>query len=49
MERRGFEKGIRNKSTNRDKGRLPPVVERASSVYTGHGGNGNGTARQREG
>src|ERR1700745_3758750 len=31
------------------KGRLPPVVERASSGCAGHGGDGSGIARRREG
>jgi len=31
------------------KGRLPPVVERALSWYAGHGGDGSGIARRREG
>src|SRR4029077_7661948 len=31
------------------KGRLPPVVERALSWYAGHGGDGSGIARWREG
>ena len=30
-------------------GRLPPVVERASSGCAGHGGDGKGIARRREG
>ena len=30
-------------------GRLPPVVERASSGCAGHGGDGSGIARRREG
>jgi len=29
--------------------RLPPVVERALSWYAGHGGDGSGIARRREG
>jgi len=31
------------------KGRLPPVVERALSWYAGHGGDGSGIAKRREG
>src|SRR6476660_3993515 len=31
------------------KGKLPPVVERASSGCAGHGGDGSGIARRREG
>jgi hypothetical protein len=31
------------------KGKLPPVVERALSWYAGHGGDGSGIARRREG
>jgi hypothetical protein len=31
------------------KGTLPPVVERALSWYAGHGGDGSGIARRREG
>jgi hypothetical protein len=36
-------------SRPRHKGRLPPVVERALSWYAGHGGDGSGIARRREG
>jgi hypothetical protein len=34
---------------NGTQGRLPPVVERALSWYAGHGGDGSGIARRREG
>jgi len=36
-------------SRPRHKGRLPPVVERTLSWYAGHGEDGSGIARRREG
>jgi len=36
-------------SRPRHKGRLPPVVERALSLYACHGRDGSGIARRREG
>src|SRR5438132_8334238 len=54
MERRGSRRGLGIRvrigiGGSEDKGRLPLVVERASSGYAGHGGSRNGTARRREG
>ena|SRR5438445_12919029 len=54
MERRGSRRGLGIRirlgiGGREDKGRLPPAVERASSGYTGHGGDSNGTARRRKG
>ena len=43
-----MENVIKMRGTGR-KGRLPPVVERASSGGAGHGGDGSGIARRREG
>jgi hypothetical protein len=42
------EKVIRMRGTGH-KGRLPPVVERALSLYACHGRDGSGIARRREG